>query len=324
MKSDKRIDKLDNELAELEKNDEQDELKEVDREEVMKETCSGKYDESLMMKELSRCRKRRLRREESGDKNEIAAAEKEFLKIRNKYVELNSQLVWFFAHKYVNITGADITELFQVGNIGLIKALDGFDPDKGYKLSTYAVWWIEKEIRRYLREEIRPIRMPSHIADTLNKIAYIKQQYITENGESPDAKYIAEKLNIPEQKINTLLSYENSYVSIDAPVASNNNDSDDLKLGAMLEDDSKPADDMLYANNMHNTMEKVVNTLPEMERFVINYKYGLNGYKEMSLDEIAEMMHITKERIKALDASGRELLKKPKKLKLLMEFYYED
>lgn len=234
---------------------------------------------------------------------------------RDKMIKANLRFVVRVAKKYQN-HGLDLTDLISEGNIGLINAIEKFEPSRGYHFISYAVWWINQSILKAVSEKSRAIRLPLNRANELVRIEYASNLINGTLSESEEVEQISEMLNMPESKVRELLTISNGMVSLDAKVSASENDNS--VVGDYYEDET-------YARPEEHTVEvalkkdvdSLLKTLRPNEQKVIRLRYGLNGYKPMSLQEIGEECNLTKERVRQIEKKAIFRLQNPSRIKRL-------
>ena len=234
-------------------------------------------------------------------------------KARTHMIKANLRLVVKIAQDYSSY-GLPLADLISEGNIGLMKAVERFDPEKGGKLSTYAAWWIKQSIKRALANQSKTIRLPVHMVDKIAKMRRISSMLGESLGREPSDEELAEELGIPRRKLAFLKRASQRPTSLDAPV----NDGEKTGYGDIIGDE-KAANplDVLADKNLHNQLDTLLNVLDEREHRIIDARFGLNGTKPMTLEEVGREFGVTRERIRqlqnvALDKMRRALRKKEK------------
>jgi RNA polymerase primary sigma factor len=231
---------------------------------------------------------------------------------RQKMIRANLRLVVKIAHDYAG-SGLPLLDLISEGNIGLMKAVDRFDPEKGGKLSTYAAWWIKQSIKRALANQSKTIRLPVHLVDKIARLRRVATQLAEELGREPGDEEIAEELEMPASKVAQLRSVAVRPASLDAAIGQ---DEDSASLGELVKDEAaEDPSEVIEKENLKRTVLELLPKLDERERKILAMRFGLEGNEEMTLEEIGKKFKVTRERIRqlqniALKKIRRELEKK--------------
>ena len=234
---------------------------------------------------------------------------------KNKIVEANLRFVVKVAKKYQN-HGLDLTDLISEGNIGLMTAIEKFEPERGYHFISYAVWWINQSILKALSEKSRAIRLPLNRANELVRIEYASNLINGTLSEAEEVEQISQMLNMPQSRVRELLSISNGMVSLDAKVSSK--ESDNTSLSDYFEDHTYDGPEASTVNKaLKADMNKLLKTLKPNEAKVIRLRYGLNGLKPMSLQEIGQECNLTKERVRQIEKKAIFRLQNPTRMKRL-------
>ena len=220
------------------------------------------------------------------------------------------------AAKYAG-NDVEISDLVQEGNLGLIKGVEKFDYTKGYKLSTYATWWIRQAITRAIADQAKTIRVPVHMVETINKVVRARRTLTQELGREPSNKEIAEMLGEDEDRVTEIMSFSQDPVSMEAPVG----DEDDSHLGDFVQDSNALSPEENAIAEMRNKqISLAMKDLTDREQEVITLRFGLDGNQPHTLEEVGQMFHVTRERIRQIEAKALRKLGAPSRKRMLRDF----
>jgi RNA polymerase primary sigma factor len=252
--------------------------------------------------------------------NQLMAGLRQDKIAKDNLAKANLRLVVNIAKKYVN-RGLHFLDLIQEGNIGLMKAVEKFEFERGYKFSTYATWWIRQAITRAIADQSRTIRVPVHMVETLNKINKIKRTFIQENGREPTYAELAKELNLDEKKIKNIIKISKEPISLETPVG----DSEDAYIKDFIENDkeSSPADTVANAD-LKDRVREVLKTLTPREEKVLKMRFGIDVASEHTLEEVGKDFSVTRERIRQIEVKALRKLRHPSRSKRLLAFFEKE
>lgn len=309
----KPMDMEEPDIAELQKEEEDEDIEMLDNAQYLDDISDDSV--RLHLREIGKI-PLLTSEEETKLANRVKEGDK---RAREKMAEANMRLVVSIAKRYSG-RGLDFLDLIQEGHTGLIRAVEKFDPEKGFKFSTYATWWIRQAITRAIADQARTIRIPVHMVETINKLLRTQRRMTQELNREPTLEELSEELGMEVEKIEYVMKIKQDISSLDAGVG-RDGDEEDSVLGDFIEDEDTVTPEQSASNQLlKEQVQDILSTLSDREQKIVRMRYGIDGGKSHTLEEVGQEFSVTRERIRQIEAKALMKLRKHKDAKKLLEY----